>query len=165
MRTFRLFCRYNPVTHSNHSPLAASLSVVSDFSRIRLNAKVHTTRGVLFISPLRGGLSSNNASLHIDASTSHAPATVYLAPDYEGTFDLATTRAQAVVEENNKGKPRDPTGKGRMRTLYRQSFKDGGKKKAHGWVYWSYAGQTSEEGKERGSVKVRSSDKAVILYV
>lgn len=100
----------------------------------------------------------DNSSFYLDASTSAANATIMLHPDYEGTYDLGTSVADAHVVENTE--VRDPSGKGRQRTLQRTSSGH----RAQGYMYWSHNGEPSEEGKNRGSITVRTSKLPVTLH-
>ncbi|KAF5381737.1 hypothetical protein D9615_005390 [Tricholomella constricta] len=141
---------------TSNAPVEAYLSVGSDFTEAKLTATIHTSNGKLNINMPRNQF-GDNATFYLDASTSNAPATVMLHPDYEGNYDLKTSIADALIEETDM---KDPSGMGRERTVERTS----GGHRARGSIFWSYNGEPSEEGKKRGSVKVRSSKLPVKMY-
>ncbi|KAJ7725298.1 hypothetical protein DFH07DRAFT_854172 [Mycena maculata] len=101
-----------------------------------------------------------NMSFFLDASTTLGPAIVKISPEYEGTYDLQTTRSQAHVNETTD--IHDPSGKGRHRTVNRTS--EGGQQ-AEGFVYWSDDRDGEPpEGVARGAVKVTTTESPVTLY-
>ncbi|KAF5381736.1 hypothetical protein D9615_005391 [Tricholomella constricta] len=141
---------------TTNAPAVAFLSVESDFTEAKLSATIHTSNGKLNVNMPRQPF-GGNASFYLDASTSNAPATVVLHPDYEGTYDLKTSVADALIEETDM---KDPSGMGRERTVERTSEGH----RTRGSIFWSYNGEPSEEGKKRGSVRVRSSKLPVKMY-
>ncbi|KAJ7349110.1 hypothetical protein DFH08DRAFT_742957, partial [Mycena albidolilacea] len=100
-----------------------------------------------------------NSSLILDVSTSEAPVSVYLGPSYEGTYDLQTTQGRAEVESNSTVE--DPSEMGRRRTVHRTASD----LHEHVWghTYWSFDGEPSSEGINRGSVSIRSTESDVAL--
>ncbi|KAG6908839.1 hypothetical protein DXG01_003005 [Tephrocybe rancida] len=120
--------------HTSNAPVEAFLSVMSDYDEPKLTANIHTSNGVLTAVMPRFPFGLNS-SFHLDASTSNALTEVILHPDYEGTFDLVTTWANARVLESTPD-PGDPSGKGRKRTL--RKTKEG--QHTQGYMFWSRDG-------------------------
>ncbi|KAJ7168299.1 hypothetical protein C8R43DRAFT_145925 [Mycena crocata] len=123
-----------------------------------LRAEVHTSHAAVRVltDPLES--MATNSSLVLDVSTSFAPVSVYLAPAYEGSYDLITTVPGTKVVQDPEVE--DPSEMGRQRTLRRTSSGQ----HARGYLYWSHDGTCSEEGRNRGSVRVRSSESAITMY-
>jgi hypothetical protein len=122
-----------------------------------LRAVVHTSGASLAIdTPTH--LMAHKTSFFLDASTSGALASVSLSPQYEGTYDLRTSRgAHVYVVEGEEVS--DPAG--RNRTI---SGKNSTEERAKGSIYWSYDGEPTE-GVQRGAVKVTTSAAPVKLFV
>jgi hypothetical protein len=124
-----------------------------------LRAVVQTSGASLAIdTPTGGHLMAHKTSFFLDASTSGALASVSLSPQYEGTYDLRTSRgAHVYVVEGEEVS--DPAG--RNRTI---SGKNSTEERAKGSIYWSYDGEPTE-GVQRGAVKVTTSAAPVKLFV
>jgi len=127
--------------------------MASDFSHTKLNASMYTSNGNLSIFSPRFGMPAEKPIFLLDASTSNAPVSFYLQPDYEGTFDLETTIGTASVDYN----PDERDGKGRKRVVDMH----GANEKSHkaGSIYWG-----DEPPKEdQGDIRLRSTKKDVVI--
>ncbi|THV00718.1 hypothetical protein K435DRAFT_963879 [Dendrothele bispora CBS 962.96] len=87
---------------TNNGPIRASISMQSDFNRMRLNASLHTSNGNITTGGPRFGMGVDKALFFLDASTTNAPALMYVHPDYEGLFDIQTTGGDASILETDQ---------------------------------------------------------------
>ena len=139
------------VFNSSCSPADVFLTMASDYANTKMKTTIHTTNGRVNVSMSREMQPDGEVFLNVD--TSNAPVNILLHPEYEGTYDLRTTIADAEVLWDQA--LRDPTGKGRNKTLVEKSRERTGKT---GRMFW---------GKEQtidGSIRVRSSVEPVKLY-
>ncbi|KAJ7849448.1 hypothetical protein B0H13DRAFT_1906182 [Mycena leptocephala] len=180
-----LFSGYELKVHTSNSPIDSVALMLAEHAGSEVRVELKTSNGKIkssmnFLpSPefpdnvvLRAVVQTSGASLAIDtpthlmahktsffldASTSGALASVSLSPQYEGTYDLRTSRgAHVYVVE---GEVSDPAG--RNRTI---SGKNSTEERAKGSIYWSYDGEPTE-GVQRGAVKVTTSAAPVKLFV
>lgn len=129
-----------------------ALAMATDFSNTKLKATVQTTNGGMNLTMAR--YMPNDGEVYLDLSTSNAPVNVFLHSQYEGTYDLWTSQADAVLQWDPD--LRDPTGKGRRRTL--QESRVGQRTRKEGRMFWG------DKPSMDGSIKVRSSKEPVTLY-
>ncbi|KAJ7276659.1 hypothetical protein C8J57DRAFT_1126950 [Mycena rebaudengoi] len=140
---------------TSNGAIEAAVAIMSDFPHIVLHATVKTSNAPLTIyTPVRMG--STNSSFFLEAMTSNGAANITLHPEYEGKWDLRTSRATANVEANEG--ITDPAGMGRQRTLQRTSTGS----HAQGFMFWSHDG-ASPEGMRRGSVKITTSNSPITM--
>ncbi|KAJ7102830.1 hypothetical protein C8R44DRAFT_808617 [Mycena epipterygia] len=130
--------------------------MLSDYTDNVLRTVVQTSGASIGIFALWKLSPPVNSSFLFDVSTSLAPIAVLLYPEYEGTYELQTTLAQAQVVVLAVS---DPSGQGRNRTVTKTSTGQ----HAQGSIYWSHDGRPTE-GVQRGSVKVTTSKSPVKLY-
>ncbi|KAJ7176885.1 hypothetical protein C8R46DRAFT_45945 [Mycena filopes] len=102
-----------------------------------------TSHGSLDVDVTAAPIASN---ITLGATTSLGSLTAKLPTTFEGSFDATTSLSSVGVKFDDKAE--DPAGEGRKRSLEHGKV---GKTASHGHVWWS------EEGKTRGSVRVRSS--------
>ncbi|KAJ7102831.1 hypothetical protein C8R44DRAFT_808620 [Mycena epipterygia] len=139
---------------TSNGAISAMLGLASDFTDNVLRAVLQTSGASINIVGTR--FMADNSSFFLDASTSVGPATLRLDPEYEGTYNLQTSLAQAQVEVEVVS---DPSRQGRNRTVTKTSTGQ----HAQGSIYWSHDGEPTE-GVQRGSVKVTTSKSPVTLY-
>ncbi|KAF8161544.1 hypothetical protein B0H34DRAFT_857928 [Crassisporium funariophilum] len=115
---------------TSNSPIESNISLLSskgsggvfDVSASTSNSRLHVNFPA---APM-------DSTLRFTGRTSNAPATAFLNPSYEGSFNLQTSRLGAVVNDH-KG-VEDPSGKKRKRIV--QSTQQGGDSLL-GSVYWA----------------------------
>ncbi|KAJ6560520.1 hypothetical protein DFH09DRAFT_921597, partial [Mycena vulgaris] len=127
---------------------------------VMLRAVVQTSGAPITIGT-PSQLMAHKTSFFLDASTSDAPASVSLYPQYEGTYDLRTSLGGHVYVEEGEKEVSDPAGRGRNRTISRRNSTGA---RAQGSIYWSYDGEPTERVR-RGAVKVTTSAAPVRLFV
>ncbi|KAF8145188.1 hypothetical protein K438DRAFT_1782127 [Mycena galopus ATCC 62051] len=183
-----LFSGYELKVHASNSPIDSVALMQAESAGSEPRVELKTSNGeikstIRFLpSPefpdnvvLRAVVQTSGASLAIiapvqsmeyktrfflDASTSGAPASVSLSPQYEGTYDLRTSLGAHVhIEEGEEVS--DPAGKGRNRTVSRRNSTG---ERIQGCIYWSNDGEPTE-GVQRGAVKVTTSAAPVRLFV
>ncbi|KAF7335562.1 hypothetical protein MVEN_02210200 [Mycena venus] len=143
---------------TSNGAITAHLGLVSDYENNILRAVAQTSGASLTIHAPGRLMLAKNSSFFLDASTSVGPATAYLYPEYEGLYDLRTTRAEAQLRGAKD--LADPSGKGRHRTVAKKSTG----RHAQGRIYWSHDGKPAAAS-ERGSVKITTSVSPVVLYI
>ncbi|KAF7335560.1 hypothetical protein MVEN_02210000 [Mycena venus] len=143
---------------TSNGAITAHLGLVSDYENNILRAVAQTSGASLTIHASGRLMLAQNSSFFLDASTSVGPATAYLYPEYEGLYDLWTTRAEAQLRGAKD--LADPSGKGRHRTVAKKSTG----RHAQGRIYWSHDGKPAAAS-ERGSVKITTSVSPVVLYI
>ncbi|KAF9479921.1 hypothetical protein BDN70DRAFT_878224 [Pholiota conissans] len=136
---------------TSNSPADVFLAMASDYNNTKMSATVHASNGRVNVAMPRA--MQPDGEVFLDVSTSNAPVSVFLHPEYEGTYDLRTTVADAELLWDPD--LRDPTGKGRKKTLIEES-KDRTWKT--GRMLWG------DEQTIDGSIRVRSSVEPVKLY-
>ncbi|KAK7462689.1 hypothetical protein VKT23_007277 [Stygiomarasmius scandens] len=138
---------------TSNGPLTAFLATASDFSHTKFNASIHTSNGKLWVSSPRSDVAPAKSVFMLDASTSNAPAFLYLYPNYEGSFELETTFAgKAMVNYD----PSTSDGNGRKRVVdmhrtHQRSHKAGS-------IYWD-----KESRGDLGHIGLRSTKKDVVI--
>ncbi|KAJ7460977.1 hypothetical protein B0H11DRAFT_2286058 [Mycena galericulata] len=145
---------------TSHGTIQGFLGVSNSMVNTTLKVNVRTSYAAVRLDTDPFESISVNSTLIVDVYTSEAPVSVYLHPAYEGTFDLQTTEAQANVDEDQDVV--DPSGMARQRTL--QRIVEGSHVQVRGNIYWSYNGDPSDEGMNRGSVNVRNSKSNITMY-
>ncbi|KAJ6558395.1 hypothetical protein B0H19DRAFT_1150969 [Mycena capillaripes] len=137
---------------TSNGAISAHLGLASDFTNNTLRSVVRTTAASITINTPRQSMMVPNASFLLDAATTVGPVTLNMYPEFEGTYDLQTTgwRTKASVEEVSENV--DPEGKGRQRTVTRESTG----RHARGKIYWSKDGKPTE-GVERGDVRIATT--------
>ncbi|KAJ7491260.1 hypothetical protein FB451DRAFT_1389975 [Mycena latifolia] len=143
---------------TSHGTVEGLFGVINSLAKTKLKIGVHTSHAAVRIEADPLGTMDTNSSLSLNVSTSEAPVSVYLYPAYEGKYDLETSGARAEVDTDLD--ILDPSGMGRQRTLQKTASGP----HVHGYMYWSYNGDPSDEGKNRGTVNVRSSKSAITMY-
>jgi len=89
--------------------------------------------------------------LDFEGRTSNSPADVSLHAAYEGSFSIKTSSASAEVDNEHA---RDPSGKGRYRTV--TSVKNN-KSEIRGKIFWGYE-KDHEEGAETGRAVIQTTN-------
>ncbi|KAJ7453680.1 hypothetical protein B0H11DRAFT_2070732, partial [Mycena galericulata] len=140
---------------TSNGAIKTNLGLMSDHDDSTLRAIVQTSGGALTIGTPRYGMTPG---FFLDASTTVGPATIYLYPEYEGTYDLQTSLAGASVE-GTVDIP-DPSGKKKLRTVTKT--REG--QHAQGSVYWSDSGEPCE-GVQWGSVNISTTISPVKMYI
>ncbi len=145
---------------TSNGTIESAFGVTNGMVNTTVRARVRTTNAAvrLFTDPFES--MHPNSSFILDVSTSEAPVAVYMGASYEGTYDLQTTEKQAEVDHDQTVK--DPSEMGRRRTVHwtvNQSHD-----RVWGHTYWSFNGEPSNEGRNRGSVSVRSTKSVVSMY-
>ncbi|KAJ6632148.1 hypothetical protein B0H10DRAFT_1937835 [Mycena sp. CBHHK59/15] len=141
---------------TSNGDIESNLGIMTDFPDTVLRATLQTSVGSLKIgTPTRMG--ATNSSFFLDASTSVSPATLYLHPEYEGTYDLGTSLSTARVEVDKDIS--DPIGKGRQRMVRKTTTGS----HAEGYIYWSDDGEPTE-GVQQGAVKIKTSTSPITVY-
>jgi hypothetical protein len=149
----------SPSNYHLSRDITAKMGLVSELQNNVLTAMVSTSRGAIDIETPPGPITAPNLTFFLDASTSFGPATVSLYSEYEGTYDVQTSRASAGVEEVTDWR-RDPSGRGRRRTVRRMSTGQ----RAWGEIWWRKDGEPTE-GVHGGYVKLSTSRSPVKLYI
>ncbi|KAI0684500.1 hypothetical protein BC835DRAFT_633066 [Cytidiella melzeri] len=143
---------------TENAPILAALAITSDFTHVKLNSSVHTSNGALQILCPRSSLVAYPSLFVLDASTSNSPASILLHNDFDGMFDLQTTRriwggGKAEIDLNVG---RDPLGKNRIRNLV---FDRQDKAYKAGKIFW---GEVPVE-ESMGDVRLRTTGKDVTI--
>ncbi|KAF8829567.1 hypothetical protein HHX47_DHR3000488 [Lentinula edodes] len=140
---------------TNNGHIRAALTMASDFNAVKLNASLHTTNGVLNVTMPRMPFLDPDYKFIIDASTTNAASSVFLSPDFAGTFDLRTSHNGKTQVRWDSGM-RDPWGKGRKHKLDMAHYEDVHKS---GKVYWG-----DEAPETMGDIRVKTTQENVWLY-
>ncbi|KAF7353664.1 hypothetical protein MVEN_01051300 [Mycena venus] len=146
---------------TSNGTIESWLAVTHSLLERRLRARIHTSHAAVRI--LAGDPTASmyaNSSLVLNVSTSEAPVAVYLHPAYEGTYDLQTTEARAEVDRDYSAE--DPSEMNRQRTVHWTATEP--HDRVWGHMYWSFNGEPSPEGMNRGSISIRSTKSDVTLY-
>ncbi|KAJ7789402.1 hypothetical protein B0H14DRAFT_244307 [Mycena olivaceomarginata] len=146
--------------HTSNGTIEGTFAVGDRLVNRTIRAHVHTSHAAIRLDTDPFLETPANSSLILDVSTSEAPVSVYLGPSYEGTYDLQTTQARAEVVPDPSVE--DPSEMGRRRTVHRTASD----LHEHVWghTYWSFDGEPSSEGINRGSVSIRSTESDITLY-
>jgi len=118
-----------------------------------------------FSAPIKVSVKHDDSTppseFHLRAQNNLAETAVILDPKYEGTFDLHTKLAQAVLkEQSNKVLVADPTGNGGLRK-YQLDHKTS--TRMYGWVGWGQRPGPATGKIHQGHVEVVSSHSPVSL--
>ena len=159
---FHLSATNKSLSYASCSPVFAAIAITSDFSHVKLNTSIHTTDGELTVYSPRAMVTPYPSVYILYGSTTNAPASLYLHPEYEGSFELSTAgvglggKAELVWDDNAGG--RDPAGKGRTRRL---DWSDGRKERRwkSGKIVW---GEEVEE-ERMGDVRLYTTGKDVTV--
>ncbi|KAG8692154.1 hypothetical protein FRC08_009980 [Ceratobasidium sp. 394] len=125
-------------THDQRpQPKGGHFSVRTSTTNGQLNVKFPTT-------PV-------DSLLDFDGRTSNSPADVSLHAAYEGSFLIKTSSASAEVDNEHA---RDPSGKGRYRTI---TTTKSSKSEIKGKIFWGYE-KDHEEGAETGRAVIQTTN-------
>ncbi|TFK87391.1 hypothetical protein K466DRAFT_565394 [Polyporus arcularius HHB13444] len=135
---------------TSNGPIQANICLVSDTPLVEgsFDVVARTTNGPLTVVFAEQKVNSRlGASLH----TTNAPASVKMAPAFEGQFELRSSSfLPPTITESRV--PQDRTGHGRVRFITKQSVRPG---MLSGNVLW---GKAAAEGAKHGRVEVQTTN-------
>lgn len=151
-----------PCCHSNNTNrrLESTINLISTRSSPPLyTVDTKTTNGNLLVDiPI-----IPSSILIYTGSTSNAKANVDISSSFEGRFRISTTNSKASLVLDEHGKPEDPAGRGRDRTVdYESEIPGRGRQPTafRGLAYWG-----AYDRSNRGNVDIKTTNGEAVLVL